>query len=186
MLTMSCPTRRQTGLTLVELIIFIVIVSVGIAGILLVLDTTIHKSSDPLVQKQAQALAEGLLDEIQTGYFAFCDGADAHLKYGRIAADCASNSLDTYGVKAGEDRPYDSVIHYASAANTSTTLPSVLLSEASIAAPPGYIATVTIGPATLGDIKAKDGDALLINVTVNGPNGVQATAEGFKTRQVPQ
>lgn len=185
MLTMSYPTVRQTGMTLIELIIFIVIVSVGIAGILFVLNATVQKSSDPLLQKQAQALAEGLLDEIQTGYFAFCDGADAHLKYGKIAADCASGSLDTYGVKA-DDRPYDSVIHYALAASTPTPLPSLLPSEASIAAPAGYAATVTIGPATLGDILAAAGDALLINVTVNGPNGVQAIAEGFRTRQVPQ
>lgn len=184
MLTMSHPTLRQIGLTLIELIIFIVIVSVGIVGILFVLNSTVQKSSDPLVQKQAQALAEGLLDEIQTGYFAFCDGADALLKFGNSAATC-TGALDTYGVKAGENRPYDSVIHYASAAGAPTPLPSLLPSEASIAAPAGYAATVTIGPVALGDIVAT-GDALLINVTVTGPNAVQAIAEGFRTRQVPQ
>jgi len=186
MLTMSCPTQRQTGLTFIELIIFIVIVSVGIAGILLVINVTVQRSSDPLVQKQAQILAEGLLSEIQTGYFGFCDGADAQLKYayGSGASPCAGG-IDTPGVKAGEDRPYDSVIHYVSAFNVATPLPPVLPSEASLAALAGYNATVTIKPAALGDIAAA-GDALLISVTVTGPNAVRAIAEGFKTRQVPQ
>jgi len=181
---MTSPTRRQTGLTFIELIIFIVIVSVGIVGILSVLNFTVRGSSDPLVQKQAQALAEGLLDEIQTGYFGYCDGADKFLKYGTSASTCFSGSLDTYGLK-GETRPYDSVIHYASAAGTPTALLPALPSE-STPAPPGYSAMVTIGPAALGDITAASGDALLINVTVTGPNGVKAIAEGFKTRQKPQ
>jgi MSHA pilin protein MshD len=182
MLTMSSPALRQTGLTLIELIIFIVIVSVGIVGILMVLDVTVQRSSDPLVQKQAQALAEGLLDEIQTGYFAFCDGTDTNLKYGKTAADCASGSLDTYGVKADEDRPYDSVIHYATGDGVPTPLAFDLPGE-SISGPSGYISMVTIKSAALGDIPAVD--TLLINVTVTGPNGVSAVAEGFRTRQVP-
>lgn len=180
---MSRAPPRQAGLTLIELIIFIVIVSVGIAGILTVLNITVWHSSDPLVQKQAQALAEGLLEEIETGYFAYCDGADANMKYGNSTNGlCAT---DTYGPKSGETRPYDSVIHYASAANAATPLdPS--LSEASVSAPTGYSASVTIGPAALGDITLASGDALLIRVTVAGPGSTQAIAEGFKTRQVPQ
>ena len=183
---MSRLSPRQCGMTFIELIMFIVIVSVGIAGILTVLNITVWRSSDPLVQKQAQALAEGLLEEIQTGYFAYCDPADAQLKYARNAAACTSGIGDSYGPKTGETRPYDSVIHYASAANTVTTLPSVLPNEGSVSAPSGYSATVTIGPALLGDISQASGDALLIKVTVTGPGSTQAIAEGFKTRQVPQ
>lgn len=183
---MSPPTRRQVGMTLIELIMFIVIVSVGIAGILSVLNITVARSSDPLVQKQAQALAEGLLEEIQTGYFANCDGADSQLKYASSVAACTGGIGDSYGPEAGETRPYDTVIDYASAVNTATTLSSVLPTEASVSAPTGYSASVTIGSAALGDILLGSGDALLINVTVTGPGSTQAIAEGFKTRQVPQ
>ena len=185
-------SAKQVGMTLVELVMFIVIVSVGVAGILSVLNITVQKSADPLVQKQAQALAEGLLEEIQTGYFAYCDGTDPKLKYAKTAVDCTPvgpDTGDTYGittVDGAEQRPYDTVKDYASAANTATSLSSVLPSEASVAAPSGYNATVTIGPATLGDINSGSGDALLIKVVVAGPGNTSATAEGFKTRQVPQ
>ncbi len=180
------PRRLPTGMTLIELVMFIVIVGVGIAGILAVFNATVFRSADPLVQKQAQALAEGLLEEIETGYFAYCDGADSQLKYAQSAAACTGGVGDTYGPEAGETRPYDTVVDYASAANTATSLSSVLPSESSIAAPTGYSASVTIGPATLGDISTASGDALLIKVVVTGPGSTQAIAEGFRTRQVPQ
>lgn len=183
---MTHPTRRQAGITLIELIMFIVIVSIGITGIMLVLNITVWKSSDPLVQKQAQVLAEGLLEEIQTGYFAYCDGANAKLKYAKNAADCTAAAGDSYGYEVGETRPYDSVIDYASAVDTATSLDSVLPNESSVSAPNGYNASVTIGPATLGDILQVSGNALLIKVTVTGLGGTQAIAEGFKTRQEPQ
>lgn len=187
---MSRPTRCQTGMTLIELIMFIVIVSVGIASVMMVLNITVARSSDPLVQKQAQALAEGLLEEIQTGYFAYCDGADTQLKYAKSAAACTGGIGDSYGTgtgtETGEIRPYDTVKDYASAADTATTLSSILPIESSVSAPSGYSATATIGPVALGDITLASGDALLIKVTVTGPGSTQAIAEGFKTRQVPQ
>jgi len=55
---------RQVGFTLIEVIVFIVVVSIGLAGILLVSTTSVKNSSDPLVHKQAIAIAESLLEEI--------------------------------------------------------------------------------------------------------------------------
>ncbi len=180
------PSLRQRGMTLIELVMFIVIVAVGVAGILSVLNVTVMRSADPLVQKQAQALAEGLLEEIQTGYFAYCDGADAQIRYAKSAAGCTGGVGDSYGPEPNEARPYNTVKDYAAAANTPTALATALPGEAAVAAPAGYAATVTIGPAALGDIaQAVDGDALLIRVVV-AAGSTQATAEGYKTRQVPQ
>jgi MSHA pilin protein MshD len=178
-------SRRQRGMTLIELVMFIVIVAVGIAGILSVLNITVLHSADSLVQKQAQALAEGLLEEIQTGYFAYCDGADEKLKYAKTVAECTGGVGDSYGPEANETRPYNTVKDYASAANTSTVLATALPGEAAVAAPAGYTAAVTIGPALLGTITQASGDALLIRVVVTA-GSTQATAEGYKTRQVPQ
>jgi len=56
--------RRQHGLSLVELIMFIVIVSVAIVGVLAVLDVTAKSSADPMVRKQALAIAEAMLEEV--------------------------------------------------------------------------------------------------------------------------
>ena len=178
-------SRRQCGMTLIELVMFVVIVAVGVAGILSVLNVTVMRSADPLVQKQAQALAEGLLEEIQTGYFAYCDGADEQLRYAKAAAECTSGVGDSYGPEAGEARPFNTVKDYAVAANRPTALDTVLPGEAAVAAPAGYVATVTIVPAALGTITQVSGDALLIRVVVVS-GSTQATAEGYKTRQVPQ
>ena len=61
---MNATRHAQRGLTLVELIIYIVVVLVGLAGVLTVLDTTVRGSADPVVRKQALALAEAMLEEV--------------------------------------------------------------------------------------------------------------------------
>jgi len=57
----SCRAR---GLSLVELIVSIVIVGVGVAGILSVMNLTTQRSADPMIQQQAQLIAESYLEEI--------------------------------------------------------------------------------------------------------------------------
>jgi MSHA pilin protein MshD len=49
---------------MIELIIFIVVVSAGLAGILSVMNTVVKSSADPMVRKQTVAVAESLLEEI--------------------------------------------------------------------------------------------------------------------------
>lgn len=61
---MSNKKLSQVGFTLIELIIFIVVVSAGLAGILSVMNTTVKSSADPMLRKQALAIAESLLEEI--------------------------------------------------------------------------------------------------------------------------
>lgn len=59
-----CMTRRERGFTLIELIVFIVVVAVGLTGILAVSNQVVRGSADPMLSKQAMALAESLLEEI--------------------------------------------------------------------------------------------------------------------------
>lgn len=61
---MSMTRLRQSGFTLIEVIIFIVVVSAGLAGILLVSNTVVAASADPMVRKQAISVAESMLEEI--------------------------------------------------------------------------------------------------------------------------
>ena len=56
--------RRQGGLTLIELIMFIIIVSVGLAGVLSVMNVTVMSSADPVIRKQALGVAEAMMDEV--------------------------------------------------------------------------------------------------------------------------
>jgi len=57
-------TARQFGVTLVELLMFIVIVSIGAAGILLVMNATTTRSADPMIEQQALLIAESYMEEI--------------------------------------------------------------------------------------------------------------------------
>ena len=62
--------RAESGLTLPELILFIVVVSAGLAGVLSVLNLTAAKSSDPFPVKQAMAVAEAVIEEISLKNYA--------------------------------------------------------------------------------------------------------------------
>ena len=57
-------TLPQRGFTLIELIIFIVVVAAGLAGILSVMNTVVKSSADPMIRKQTVAIAESRWEEI--------------------------------------------------------------------------------------------------------------------------
>ena len=46
--------HRTRGFTLIEIIIFIVVVSAGLAGILSVMNTVVKSSADPVVRMQKE------------------------------------------------------------------------------------------------------------------------------------
>ena len=50
--------RYARGFTLIELIIFIVVISVGLAGIMVVINTVVASSADPLIRKQSVSIAQ--------------------------------------------------------------------------------------------------------------------------------
>ena len=55
---------RQRGLTLVELLIAIVVIGVGLAGVMMAFSTLARQNADPVVQRQLLAIAQGLMEEI--------------------------------------------------------------------------------------------------------------------------
>lgn len=56
--------RADGGFTLIELIVFVVIVSVGLAGVLVAFDTSVRGSADPVIRKQVLLIAEATMNEI--------------------------------------------------------------------------------------------------------------------------
>lgn len=56
--------KRSGGFTLIEMIVAIVIISVGLAGVLSAFTTTVKSSADTLIYKQMLSVAEGMLEEI--------------------------------------------------------------------------------------------------------------------------
>ena len=56
--------NTQSGVTLIELILSMVIISIALTGVFTVMNLTVSHSSDPVIRQQAVAIAESYLEEI--------------------------------------------------------------------------------------------------------------------------
>lgn len=75
---MTVRRNQQTGVTLVELVLSMVIISIAMVGIFSVINLTVSHSADPLMQQQAVAIAESYLEEIlQQNYSGAASGSRA-------------------------------------------------------------------------------------------------------------
>lgn len=63
-------SKSTQGFTLIEMLIAIVIIGIGLAGVLMAINGTVRASADPLVHKQMLAIAEEMLDEVLLKPFA--------------------------------------------------------------------------------------------------------------------
>jgi MSHA pilin protein MshD len=158
-------TRRR-GFTIVELILAITIVGVALAGVATVFVTTSRHSADPMVQQQAQFIAEAYLEEILRQRFfdpdedKVCPGPEA----GRAS--------------------YDNVCDYR---NISNQAPANAFGTA-IGALANYRVTVTLtsdGTVSLNGLNNNTGTGLYrvvrVDVNVTGPNNTSITLSGYRT-----
>ena len=196
--------RAEHGVSLVELIVFIVIVSIGVAGVVGALSMATRASTDPMIQKQALAIAEALLEEVQLQPFTYCDPDDPNAASATSAAGCTGGAggpndenllvLGQLGPEAGETRtsatsPFDNVSDYnAFCMGPGPGCLGPAITDLTGAAIPGlgnYTASVTVVNQALGAIPASD--ALLITVTVLGPTGTNTTVvlHGYRVRYAP-
>lgn len=189
-MSISHGAARQRGLTLIEMIMFIMIVGVALAGIIGVLNLTTRHSADPLRQKQALMIAEGLLEEVQLARFSFCDPTSGNA--GEAADTAACEVPENWGPE-GSVRPHDNINDYV-------TVPGVqqrsfdnngVLVDAN--GDPmrvdGFTATVSVTPTTLNGVGANSGsadvDALRVRVEVAYEGGT-VVLDGFRTRYAPE
>lgn len=56
--------QQQSGVTLIELILSMLIISIALLGVLSVINLTVSHSANPVLQHQAVAIAESYLEEI--------------------------------------------------------------------------------------------------------------------------
>lgn len=177
------PRRRQTGLTLIELVVFIVVVSVGLAGILGVLSLVNRDTVNPMLQKQQLAIAESLLEEVQSKPYTFCDPDDANVETAVSATGCAGAPA---GVESRYDptSPFDNVGDYNGFVMPEGIHPPT--DEATtVAGLERYWARVAIVQAGTALGLAEDADALRIDVTVGAPSMPDLTLTGYRLRYAP-
>ena len=172
-------SRRQCGLTLVELIVAMAVIAVGVAGVLAAYNTSVRASADPLMAKQALAVAEALLEEVQLAPFTFCDPDDPLAETATSAAACGTP--EGLGAEAGDARPFDNVSDY----HGLVLNPISDVSGTPIAGLAGYSAAITVADSGLNTIVAGNGEALRITVSVTAPDGNTYSLEGYRTRYAP-
>lgn len=176
--------RRGRGLSLIELLVFIVVVSAALAGVLRVFLQSTAASADPLLRRQALAIAESLLEEIELMPATYCDADDANVASAAGSGGCASLP-EAIGPEAGESRFATPQFDHAGDYHGYTMSGIVDITGAAVPGLSGYSASVAVAPAALGSIAAGSGDALRITVTVTGPGGTSVSLDGYRSRHAP-
>jgi MSHA pilin protein MshD len=190
-------SRRQYGLTLIEMLMFIVIVGIALAGIIQLLQFTTRHSADPVRRKQALMIAEGLLEEVTLSGFTFCDPRSSNADVATKAPECEiPEAFGQVGPEVAGPRPYDNINDYVGAANTPTAAFDVngVLSDANGNAlmVNGYTARLTITPEPLGPAGAvigatgtsADTDVLRIRVEVSYDDQA-VVLDAYRSRYAP-
>jgi len=162
---------RQRGFTLIELIIFIVVVSAGLAGILSVMNTVVKSSADPMVRKQTIAIAESLLEEILLKEYCDPDTLDTTT----TPPTCGAKSRETTRNLYDDVDDYDGykttvgIVQPDAAATLVSGLGSYNISAVAVVTPGDGTAAAT---AYATDTPALYGiGAKRITVSVTGPQG---------------
>ena len=172
--------KLHQGFTFVELVVFIVVVSVAIAGVIVVFTQVTKNSVDPQIRKQQVLVAEAMMDEIQLQPYTWCDANDANTETATSAAGCTiTNAI---GPEAGEARAagFDHVDDYHGYASTGVR---DALGNA-VAGLENYNVAVTVANGALLGIPATDALRILVVVT-HVPTNASFRLESLRTRYAP-
>lgn len=201
--------RHQGGVSLIELIIFIVVVGTALAGVTSMLNIGVTHSADPMIRKQMQTIAESLLDEIDQMPFSACDPVGNTNPSATSPTQCSpASSWQQLGYPTAGVSPrsnFNNLGNYCSNAgpgaatctaltlgSSSTAMPDLTGSTAG--APVGYWATITLTPEALWGISSSSTAATaaaaaamnVLRVTVVVHFGSDSlTMETYRTRWSP-
>lgn len=156
---MRDPKRRIRGVTLAELVVSILIVSISLAGTLTVMNFTTVHSADPMLEAQGVAVAEAYLEEILLRSYADPDDG--------IVCGAAEASRDLY----------DDVCDYAGLADSG----AFDQDGNAIAGLEAYDVAVTVdSTANLNGLTGA-ADVLRIDVRVQHPIGLDLMLSAYRT-----
>ena len=172
---------RLQGFTLVEAVIAIVVLAIGVVSMLTVFLVNIRHSADPMVEEQANAVAQSYLEEILLK--SFCDQNDfaSDCPAACTTSACASCSGGTTDGSTAEDRTtYDDVCDYDGLTNNAGAVDH---NGTIIGGLEQYNISVQVDDAaTLNGLTAANGQVLkvVVRVTHDSVAGVSVDLEGYR------
>lgn len=181
--------RRNAGLSMIELIMFIVVVSIGVVGILRVLNVAVQTSADPMRRKQAIAIAESVLTTIEQQQFTFCDPLDPAMSTALSTAGCTTSQDGAGGANGSTVAgPMPMASAFNNVADYGNWAPATITDITGGNAMNGYVVTVAItragGDAQFAPTVGPD-DALRIQVTVRFGTEPAIVLVGYRFRYSP-
>lgn len=148
--------RKMHGVTLIEVIVFIVVVNIALVAVLQIYGQAVVNSVDPIVRVRATELARATLDDVLTRKF------DEATPSGGMPACGTAGAPACVGVAADAD--YDDVGDYHGFSDSSYT---------------GYPISVAVAFAG-SDLGLSNTAAKKITVTVGMPDGNSVVLAAYK------
>jgi len=185
-------TQAECGLSLIELLVFIVIVGIAATAILGVFGSLTRSSAGLLPDKQAQAIAASMLREIMAQPYTYCDPDTPNASTAIAATPTAcggANRVENLGPEAFpapvETRgaavsPFDNINDYNGYNSAAVSFPD----GTAVASLAGYAVSVRV--ASAGVISGVPAAATLrVTVIVTPPTGAPAILDGVRIRYAP-
>lgn len=180
---MSRFKNSQLGVTLIELIIAIVIISIASVALLQGLGFQTTRNVDPLIQAQAQLIARNYLEEVQSRAF-FDSAADPRLDPTLTQAAATTSVLDATQTGAPSRLAWDNIYEYDGFNSAPTDETGTAISELSsfqVSINIDASTSVTLGTLTNSATANCPAQILLIEVTVLDPRGQSMQLSGYRT-----
>lgn len=152
----------QRGVSLIEAVLFIVVVSVALVVVLKAFDIANQGSADPILRRQSLAIAQSLLDEI------------SFKPFGSAATDVTADGYTAGPVTSATRALADDVDDYNGfSMNGISSLDNTVLTGLG-----NYRASVVVAAAAFGSVPSSDGYRII--VTVTDPSGADSVLEGYR------
>lgn len=178
--------KQQAGISLIEVVIFILVMGIGVIGLLRLMNSTVLRSADPLLQKQALVVAESLLEEVMLQPYTVCDPA----AYDPTTGTCTQAEgpgPETIGgtpqTRYSPTTPFNNVNDYH---NFTMNAGIYAISDGATVIPglEKYTANVTVTEVG-GEFGLAAGEAVRVNIRVTNPAGEEVALSGYRFRYAP-
>ena len=171
---------------------FIVIIGIAVAGVLGAMSLATRTSADPLIQKQALAIAEAYLEEVLAMPFTYCDPDDLDAgtaTSATVGAGGCAATIEALGpepppeTRGSTTTPFDNVNDYNGLSGTPATIEGTAIGGLS-----DYQVSVAVTGEALGPGGSTVASTASLRVTVTVTHSTSALTvrlDGYRSRYAP-